>query len=95
MLRGKSRTRSEGDVVAGPDGGGPVAVQGRSVAYCSKLTTDEAREVANAVSGLPRHPSGFTLMYVIADPDSKSNPATISFDPYLPDGRFLLHGGGR
>jgi hypothetical protein len=63
--------------------------------YCSKLTTDKAREVANAVSGLPRHRWPLTLIYDLAEGVDPLDPTTIEFDPYFPDGRFLLHGGGR
>jgi hypothetical protein len=70
-------------------------VIGRSVTYCSKLATEEAREVANAVSGLARHPWPLTLMYDVAEGVDNLGPTTISFDPYFPDGQFLLFGGGR
>lgn len=62
--------------------------------HCAKLTTDEAREVAGAVSGLPRHAWPLALIYDIADAGTWS-ATMIEFDPYLPHGRFLLHGGGR
>ena len=51
VLRGKSRTRSEGDLIEAREGGAQSCI-GRSVTYCSKLTTEEAREVAKALSGL-------------------------------------------
>ena len=93
LLRGKSRTQLDGDVVEAREG--YTVVLGRSVTYCSKLTTGEAREVANAVSGLARHPWPLSLIYDVAEPVDNLNPTTISFDPYFPDGQFLLRGGGR
>jgi hypothetical protein len=89
-LRDKSWTSSEGDVVEAPN-----VVLGRSVTYCSKLATEEAREVANTVSGLTRNPWPLTLMYDVAEGVDNLGPTTISFDPYFPDGQFLLFGGGR
>ncbi len=53
VLRGKSLTPLDGEVVEGARG---TPSLGRSVTYCSKLTTGEAREVADAVSGLERDP---------------------------------------
>jgi hypothetical protein len=94
VLRGKSRTRLGGEVVEAREAGRTV-VLGRSVTYCSKLTTEEAREVADAVSGLARHPWALSLIYDVAEPVDNLNPTTISFDPYFPDGQFLLYGGGR
>jgi hypothetical protein len=93
-LRDKSLTRLDGDVVEAREAGRTV-VLGRSVTYCSKLTTEDAREVANAVSGLPRHRWPLTLMYDVAESVDNLGPTTISFDPYFPDGQFLLYGGGR
>jgi hypothetical protein len=94
VLRRKSRTRLDGEVVEAREAGRTV-VLGLSVTYCSKLTTEEAREVADAVSGLARHPWPLSLIYDVAEPVDNLNPTTISFDPYLPDGQFLLYGGGR
>jgi hypothetical protein len=68
---------------------------GRSATYCSKLPTDEAREVAAAVSSLERHLWPYTLMYELAKGADNWPTTTISFDPYFPDGQFLLWGGGR
>jgi hypothetical protein len=93
-LRDKSRTRLDGEVVEAREAGRTV-VLGQSVTYCSKLTTEEARWVANAVSGLPRHIWPLALMYVVAGAVDNLNPTTISFDPYFPHGQFLLYGGGR
>ena len=96
LLRDKSRTSFEADLVSNVDQvPGHMVVIGRSVTYCSKLATEEAREVANAVSGLARHPWPLTLMYDVAEGVDNLGPTTISFDPYFPDGQFLLFGGGR
>ena len=94
VLRDKSRTRLDGEVVEAREAGRTV-VLGRSVTYCSKLTTEEAREVADAVSGLARHPWPLSLIYDVAEPVDNLNPTTISFDPYFPHGQFRLYGGGR
>jgi hypothetical protein len=95
VLRGTSRTRLEGDVEGSPEGGGPVVLLGRSVTYCSKLATEDAREVADAVSGLERTQWPLSLVYRVAEGVNYWEETTISFDPYFPDGRFLLFGGGR
>ena len=87
VLRDKSRTRHDGAT---------------SVNYCSKLTTEEAREVANAVSGLERM-SLDSLVYRVAETETRTSAWAarwgvnnwISFDPYFPDGQFLFWGGGR
>ena len=65
--------------------------------YCSKLTTEEAREVADAVSGLKRNQDLWphSLVYDVAEAVNNSIPTKISFDPYFPDGQFLLWGGPR
>jgi hypothetical protein len=96
LLRNKSRTSSEADLLSNIDQvPGHMVVIGRSVTHCSKLTTEEAREVANAVSRLARHPWPLTLMYDVDEGVNNLGPTTISFDPYFPDGQFLLFGGGR
>jgi hypothetical protein len=96
VLRDKSRTRLERDLVSNIDQvPGHMVVIGRSVTYCSKLATDEAREIANALSGLTRHPWALSLMYELDEGVNNLGPTTISFDPYFPDGQFLLFGGGR
>lgn len=95
VLRDKSQTRLDGDVVASPEGGGPVAVQGHSVTYCSKLTTEEAREVAEAVSGFERSPYPLSLVYDVAEGVNWWEKTQISFDPYFPHGDFALYDGGR
>ena len=69
---------------------------GRSVTYCSKLTTDEAREVAEAVSGLdPRarvagfRPGVSTWLKVSAQ---LMESTTIWFEPYFPHGQITFSG---
>jgi hypothetical protein len=97
VLRGKSRTRLDGDVVEAREAGRTV-VLGRSVTYCSKLTTEEAREVADALSGLERYEAfqPYALVYRLAgDVAHGWEATTISFDPYLPDGQFEKWGGPR
>lgn len=94
LLRDKSRTRLDGEVQEARERG-RIVVLGRSVTYCSKLTTEEARGVADAVSGLARHPWALSLIYDVAPAVNNLGPTTISFDPYFPDGQFLLYGGGR
>ena len=93
LLRDEIWTRRGGEVVEAREG--YTVVLGQSVSYCSKLVTDEARRVANAVSGLPRHPWPFTLIYDVADAVNNLEPTTISFDPYFPDGQFAPYDGGR
>ena len=92
VLRGKSLSRSEGDVVEARERG-RIVVLGRAVSYCAKLTTEEAREVAEPLSGFdpdPRfHQNQTALSYQLAEAQAVDNlgPTTISFDPYLPHGR--------
>jgi hypothetical protein len=90
LLRGRSWTRSEDDVVEAREGYSIVI--GRSVTYCSKLATEEAREVKDAVSGLARDPRFGA--YLVAEAVNNSNPTTtwferttIWFEPYLPHGQ--------
>jgi hypothetical protein len=59
------------------------------------LTTVEAREVADAVSGLERTEWPLSLVYRVAEGVNNWEETQISFDPYLPHGVFLLHDGGR
>jgi hypothetical protein len=74
---------------------GYTVVLGREVTYCSKLTTAEARAVADAVSGLERFPWPLSLVYVVAEAVNNLNPTLISFDPYFPHGDFAFRDGGR
>jgi hypothetical protein len=90
LLRDQKWARSEGDIVEAREGG-VMVVLGRQVTYCSKLTTEEAREVDKAVSGLdpdPRMPNN-PLSYLVAESVKNRDgvgltPTTIGFAPYLP-----------
>jgi hypothetical protein len=89
LLRDQSFTGSEDDVVEAREGGRSVVLS-RSAKYCSKLATDEAREVASGLSGLDPEPDweGFGLAYRVADAVTSSGlPTTIWFEPYLPHGQ--------
>jgi hypothetical protein len=89
LLRGKSRTRLDGEVVEAPD-----VVLGQSVRYCFKVETEEAREVAEALSGLDPEPGwrGFALAYRVAEAVDNLNPTWIWFEPYFPHGQFTFSG---
>jgi hypothetical protein len=75
----------------------PVRLGGSVATYCSKLTTEEGREVANAVSGLEQQgwARPYSLVYRVAEGAHDWEKTIISFDPYFPHGHFLLWGGGR
>jgi hypothetical protein len=93
LLRDKSWTNSEGDVVEAREGGRTV-VLGRSGQYCSKLATDEAREVADALSGLDREPGWrrYGLAYRVAEAVNNLGPTWLRFEPYFPHGQFPFSG---
>ncbi|HEU5065055.1 MAG TPA: hypothetical protein VFT86_04100 [Gaiellaceae bacterium] len=94
LLRGKSRTRLGGEVQEAREAG-RVVVLGRSVRYCFKVETEQAREVAEALSGLDPEPGwkGFGLAYRVAEPVNKfNNPTRIWFEPYFPHGGFTFSG---
>jgi hypothetical protein len=84
LLRAKSRTMSvneEGDVV--------------SVSVCSKLTTDEARELAETLSGqLGPGLTKWGLTYSLAEPVIDVLAPSLSIEPYLPHGQTQDLGGG-
>jgi hypothetical protein len=91
LLRDKSRTRLDGDVEASPKGGGPVEVQGRWVRYCSRLATEEARELAERLSGLDHDPRLARLQYRLAEaaPGARWWEGTeMWFEPYFPHGQI-------
>jgi hypothetical protein len=93
LLRDKSSTSSEGDVVSNVDQEpGHMVLVGRSVRYCFKVETEEAREVAEALSGLDPEPGwkGFALAYRVADGVNNLAPTKIWFEPYLPHGQFTF-----
>jgi hypothetical protein len=85
LLRDMSWTRSESSVVEGLEGG-RTKVLGRSVRYCSTLATEEAHEVADALSGLDPDTRFRTngLAYVVAEPGNSLLPTTIGLEPRLP-----------
>ena len=89
LLRDKSWTRSEGDIVEAREGG-VIVVLGRAVTYCSKLATEEAREVDKALSGLdpdprfPQDPLGYLVAEAVKNRRVGLTPTTIGFQPYLP-----------
>ena len=98
VLRDQRRTRRLGEVVEAREGGRTV-VLGRSVTYCSKLATEDAREVADALasSGFDEDPRfhRVVLAYRLAEPVSKSlNPTSISFEPYFPHGEVTCSACG-
>ena len=95
VLRDKSRTGFEDDVVTNIDQEpGHMTVVGRSVTYCFKVETAEAREVADALSGLDPEPGwkGFALAYRVAEGVNYFPAARIWFEPYFPHGRFTFSG---
>jgi hypothetical protein len=89
VLRGKSLSRSESDIVEAREAG-RIVVLGRQVTYCAKLTTEEAREVADPLSGFPpdlRSRGGeAALAYQLAEAVDNLDPTTIVFAAYLPGG---------
>jgi hypothetical protein len=91
VLRDKSRTRLDGDVF---DAARNV-VLGRSVTYCSKLTTEEAREVAEPFSGFDPDPHQWgRLAYRLSEAVNNLNPTTIWFEPYFPHGQVTCSACG-
>jgi hypothetical protein len=95
VLRGKSLEGSEGDLVEAREGGRTVVI-GRSATYCTKLTTEEAREVAKPFSGLEQDPRfhGVVLGYRLAEPVANLNPTSIWFEPYFPHGQVTCSACG-
>jgi hypothetical protein len=95
VLRGKSLEGSEGDLVEAREGGRTVVI-GRSATYCTKLTTEEAREVAEPFSGLEQDPRfhGVVLGYRLAEPVANLNPTSIWFEPYFPHGQVTCSACG-
>ena len=93
VLRGKTRTREDGEVVEAREAGRTV-VLGRSVTYCSKLTTDDSREVASALSGLEPRTRHSRLAYLVAEPIKNLNPTEIWFEPYFPHGEYTCSACG-
>jgi hypothetical protein len=80
LLRDRSRTRS-------------TSVLGAPLSYCSKLTTEEAREVNKALSGLERESGsrgGIGPEYRVPGAGFFTR---IWLAPYFPDGQFIYSGG--
>jgi hypothetical protein len=79
LLRTNSPTRS-------------TNVLGAPPAYCSKLTTEEARELNKALSGLERESGsrgGIGPVYRVGG----AGRTTIWLAPYFPNGRYIFPGG--
>ncbi len=95
VLRDTPRTRIAGDVVEARKG--YTVVLGRSVTYCSRLATEDAREVAEPLSGFDPEPNfhNVILAYRLAEPtDGRELPTSISFEPYLPHGQYTCSACG-
>jgi hypothetical protein len=76
-----------------------VGVVGRKATYCAKLTTEEAREVAEPFSGRDHDPrfSEVILGYRLATPADPTNldaTSSIWFEPYLPHGQITCSSCG-
>jgi len=98
LLRDKPRTGFGADLQEGREGG-KVVVIGRSHTYCFRLTTEQAREVAAALSGLEREPGwdSFALAFRVTpspvpEPVPQPGLTKIWFEPYFPDGRLTFSG---
>jgi hypothetical protein len=93
LLRDKSLTHSEGELVEGREGGQTVVI-GRSGTDCFKVETEEARKVADALSGLEPEPGWdrFAPAFRVAEAVDHLNPTWIWFEPYFPDGRIPFSG---
>lgn len=95
VLRDTAPTRIDGDVVEAREG--YTVVLGRSVTYCFKVATEEAREVAEAHSGFDPDP-GFhnvVLAYRLAEPiDGRELSTAIWFEPYFPHGQYTDSASG-
>ncbi|HEX7145786.1 MAG TPA: hypothetical protein VF225_10810 [Gaiellaceae bacterium] len=64
--------------------------------YCSKLATEKAREVAEALSGLDQDPrwQRHTLAYRVAEGAHNWEATAIWFEPYFPHGQFTYSASG-
>jgi len=95
LLRNKTQTRSAGGTEAIDDG---TVLETPGVIDCYKVDAKDAREVADALSGLP-HEEGWGTYWlrwrVDEAPDGTQaawNPTDITIEPYFPDGRIALSG---
>jgi hypothetical protein len=98
LLRDKPRTAAGIDLQEGREGG-EVVIVGRASIHCFRLTTEEAHEVAGALSGLEREPGwkNFALAFRVTPPPApEPTPLPgltwIWFEPYFPDGRLTFSG---
>jgi hypothetical protein len=91
LLRDKRRTRSESDLIEAREAGRTVVI-GRSVTYCFKVETEQARQVAEALSGLDPEPGWrrFVLGYRVVEAVNNLGPTRIRFEPYFPHGKFAF-----
>ena len=83
LLQGRSATRFE---------------MGTNVAYCSGVTTEEARALAEALSGLGQKDEAVPpvrLGYSLDAPGEVGGTVGIWFEPYLPHGEYLPFASGR
>jgi hypothetical protein len=96
VLRDKSRTRLDGEAFGNTREDVRMRVLGRTVTYCSKLTTEEAREVAEAFAGLDPDPrwQRHTLAYRLAEGAHDWETTAIWFEPYFPHGQFTYSASG-
>jgi hypothetical protein len=96
VLRDKSRTRLDGEAFGNTREDVRMRVLGRRVTYCSKLTTEEAREVAEAFAGLDPDPrwQRHTLAYRVAEGAHDWETTAIWFEPYFPHGQFTYSASG-
>lgn len=82
MLRTRDRTRFD------------VGSSGRNHIYCSQVTTQEARELAETLDAagleLDERSIANRLGYLFEAPSFPHTDVMIYFEPYLPDGEFLL-----
>jgi hypothetical protein len=93
LLGENTRMRSREGVVEAREG--HTVVLGQSVTDCYKVETEEAREVAEALSGLDREPGwgNVGLAYrVNGGVRPTMEPTTIWFEPYFPHGEFTFSG---
>jgi hypothetical protein len=82
LLRARSRTRFE--------------VGTSNPAFCSEVATEDARALAEAISGLEKDDGGlYRLGYRLDASGQLRRTALIWFEPYLPHGEFLLFSAGR
>jgi hypothetical protein len=62
--------------------------------YCFKVTTEEAREVAEALSGLDPVPAGARLAYQLAGMSDGDEGTQLWFEPYFPHGQITCSACG-